>query len=548
MNVLIVSEPGVNGVFRYVEALCDFLLSRGARVHLAYSDIRGSDRLPLLVARIAKAGGETLNLRVDSHPSPRDIRALFRLWKFARRIRPEVIHAHSSKAGALARALPLCGIKSIQLYHPHAYRGMQPDAGKLVSIFNLAEAFLGLTGSTINVSADERTFALNRLRIPKTHSLLIPNGVDRARFRPAAAQHKKALRDKFHLPHGVPILGTVCRSSAQKDPLTLYRAFALAHQSCPEAYLFHVGEGELDAELETLIDQLGIRQRVIRLPYLQSPAEAYQAVDGFILTSRYEGFSLAALEALATNLPVIISDAPGTTDIIRLPLSHLWKSPPGDEAGFAENIRSWYGTWQNPRPVNHATIVGKSFDSGAAFERVYDLYQTGSAPTEENNSSRQKCAPQRAINPSTLASLWSRILLTAGCVGIISAVVLTLKKSGDVSFTNLISEKLTFWVNHHGQLRNLFAYALLATPFLLRVPRFYGRLLIAFGLSAFATTMEFTQRLIPTRCFDLADIGLSITGIFSIWATIELFHCFRQTGRSPAFRWRSQTDTLPSAR
>ena len=45
MKVLIVSEPGVDGVFRYVEALCHFLVGEGVEVHLAYSDRRGSDRL-----------------------------------------------------------------------------------------------------------------------------------------------------------------------------------------------------------------------------------------------------------------------------------------------------------------------------------------------------------------------------------------------------------------------------------------------------------------------------------------------------------------------
>ena len=535
MNILIVVEPGVNGVFRYVEALCDFLLSRGLRVHLAYSDIRGSDRLPLLVDRIEAAGGKTVNLRVDSRPLPRDLRALFQLWNFARQVRPDVIHSHSSKAGALSRALVPFGINSRQLYQPHAYRGMQPDAGKFVGIFNLAERLLGLTGGTINVSGDEQAFALNRLRIAAQRSFLIPNGVDCSRFRPVDAKRKMELRVRFNLPLNAPLLGTVCRSSWQKDPLTLYKAFALALQKCPGAYLFHIGEGELDGSVEALIDQLGVRGRVVRLPYLQNPAEAYQAVDGFILTSRYEGFSLAALEALATNLPVIISEAPGTGDIIRLPLSHLWKSRPGDAAGFADSISSWYQALQNPRPVNHAVIVQKSYDSQVSFQQVQELY---GAQILDAGGPRLRSRPvqEPVASPSTLALFWSRSLLAIGCIGVFAALILTLKASGNVPFTRFTPDWLTRWVNRHGELRNLFAYALLALPFLLRAPTFPKRVRTVLSLSAFATAVECAQLFIPTRWFDLIDIAMSIVGIGMTWAAVEAIRRCRRNYRWPTLR------------
>ncbi|MDB6006734.1 MAG: hypothetical protein JWR15_3721, partial [Prosthecobacter sp.] len=51
MQILLVTEPGVDGVFRHVEALASFLMERGHRIHLAYSDVRGSDRLTQLVAK-----------------------------------------------------------------------------------------------------------------------------------------------------------------------------------------------------------------------------------------------------------------------------------------------------------------------------------------------------------------------------------------------------------------------------------------------------------------------------------------------------------------
>ena len=97
---------------------------------------------------------------------------------------------------------------------------------------------------------------------------------------------------------------------------------------------------DLDA-IGALTQELGIRDRVLRRTYMATPATFYRVVDGFILTSRYEGFSLAALEALSADLPMILSDAPGITDLLARSLSHVWKAAPGDVDGFARGITAW---------------------------------------------------------------------------------------------------------------------------------------------------------------------------------------------------------------
>jgi len=520
MKILIVSEPGVNGVFRYVEALCDYLLSQGVELHFAYSDVRGSDRLPLLVNRVTAAGGATLNLRVDSRPTLRDFRALFQLWKLVRRVRPDVIHSHSSKAGGLARLLPLLGIRTSQYYQPHAYRGLQPDAGPFVSIFNLAESLLGRTGRTVNISTDEQAFAVNRLGIARERTLLVPNGIDCRRFHSATPEGKRSLRQKFGLPPGAAVLGTVCRSSNQKDPLTLYRAFDLALKTCPNLFLLHIGEGELDGEIETLIDELGVRSRVVRLPYLQNTVEAYQAVDGFILTCRYEGFSLAALEAIASNLPIVISEAPGTTDLLQLPLSHLWKARPGDVPGFAQAIAGWYQAFENPRPINHETIASEYYDCLKVFRCIHELYKGGHSIDAHPALSLTTTQPA-GIFASNRGFWWSRFLLAIGYVGVAAAVILTLKNSGNIPSAALLPSWLVDWINHHGELRNFFAYAILAAPFLFRIEHSRGRRRAVWLLSLFAIGIECAQLFVPTRTFDLVDIIMSLAGIGSTWGILE---------------------------
>jgi glycosyltransferase involved in cell wall biosynthesis len=374
MKVLVVTEPGVDGVFRYVETLCHYLVDQGIEVHLAYSDRRGSDCLPKLVALVEERGGLTVNLRTSNRPAFSDWGAFCSLLKLARAVKPDVIHSHSSKAGFLARALRFFGVKAVQFYHPHAYVGMRPIPGRLDSVYNMIEAVLGRTAYTITVSSAEKLFACERLKIPPSRVFLKKNGVDTDLFTPASPGEKFRLRETLGLPLRQPILGFIGRSSAQKDPLTLYQAFAKVAAEKP-ILLFHVGQGELDPELDRLIGRLGLGPRVFRRPYMSGPLDFYRAVDGFILTSRYEGFSLAVLEAISANLPMILSEAPGNVDLLAQPLSHLWKARPGDVEGFSRCIASWHESLKTPSPVNHRQIARLRFDHRQKLGEIVQLYR-----------------------------------------------------------------------------------------------------------------------------------------------------------------------------
>ncbi len=375
MNALIVSEPGTSGVFTYVEALCHFLAAQGVRVHLAYSDRRGSDRLLVLVRFVESRGGLTANLGVGSGACPGDIPAFLRLLRLARLADPDIVHCHSSKAGVLGRSLALAGVRASYFYHPHAYYGMRPSRGAFGWIYDGVEAVLGRIGATVTVSSGERRFAAGRLGIPPERLRAIPNGVDTGRFRPADGAGRLALRRSLGVPADALVVGAMSRLSPQKDPATLYRAFAAACPGRPRMHLLHVGSGELEEEAGRLTRELGIGGRLTRLDYLGDPTAFYGAVDGFILTSTYEGLSLAALEALAADLPLILSRAPGNTDLLELPLSHAWGAEPGDVEGFARAIGLWHSSRLSPRPSNHRSVALEVFDAGNAHAAVLAQYR-----------------------------------------------------------------------------------------------------------------------------------------------------------------------------
>lgn len=396
MTVLIVSEPGQDGVFRFVEALIRFLVSRSVRVHLAYSHWRSCERLAALVGFVRQNGGVTLNLTTANQPAWSDLPALGKLRRLVRATRPDLIHSHSSKAGVLARTLMALGVRIPQIYQPHAYAGMRPQHDSARLIYDGIESLMGRTGMTINVSSDEHDYALQRLHLPDRRTVCIPNGVDSACFSPVPAAEKSALRRQLGLPARARILGTLGRASAQKDPLTLYRAFAIALTHEPDLVLCHVGHGELDGELDGFIAERGLEGRIIRLSYLDKPVDFYRVIDGFILTSRYEGLSLAVLEAMACDLPLILSDAPGNRDFIPIPLSHLRTAPVGDVPAFAQAITQWAaGVRTDTVPSNHRALALERFDSRLSFMRILALYQrliAARSPADQKPGLRKRMA------------------------------------------------------------------------------------------------------------------------------------------------------------
>ncbi|NBQ56183.1 MAG: hypothetical protein EBU36_06015, partial [Verrucomicrobia bacterium] len=218
LRILLVSEPGWTGVFRHVEGLADFLYGAGQQVALAYSDVRGSEGLTKLVERITSRGGPVRNLRISHAPQFGDLRAWARLHSIIQEFQPDIIHAHSSKAGALTRLPGLLHlIKTPLFYTPNAYYGMARQGGIAEFVFTSVERLLANVGHTINISKDEATFARNILGLRPDHQFIIHNPVQIDFFKPASQEQKLQARKKLGIPEDSILLGTAGRLCFEKD-------------------------------------------------------------------------------------------------------------------------------------------------------------------------------------------------------------------------------------------------------------------------------------------------------------------------------------------
>ncbi|HEY5792521.1 MAG TPA: glycosyltransferase family 4 protein [Chthoniobacterales bacterium] len=339
-RLLVVSEPGVDGVFACVRSLIEYLHRRHPeiRVDLAYSSRRAGGALPGLVAAVERRGGETLDLRVGNSPEFRDFAAAAALLQWMRRRRIQLVHAHSSKAGALARLGALVPGFPPVLYSPNAYFGMPRLGGKKEFFFNGIESLLGRLAPTHNCSEDERDFAIRVLKLNPSSLHVIHHGIDLERFSPADAETRARLRRELGLPAEARLLVTVGRASVQKNYGPLYAALDGFLPGSGAAFA-HAGNGSV--ELRQSLSPAA-RSSAFAFHYLDQPEALLRAADGFILTSRYEGLSFSMLQAFGCGLPAILAEAPGLRVAKALGFSGVrWLPDPVRAADVRRALEEW---------------------------------------------------------------------------------------------------------------------------------------------------------------------------------------------------------------
>lgn len=380
LRAMIVSEPGLDGVLRHVEGLVHCLLDTNVDVDYVYSSSRGGKQLNALIDKVESSGGKTLDLKVSNYPSLADLTAYRRLYKFAIQRRPGLVHAHSSKAGALVRLLPR-SISNQVFYTPHAYYGMGKSSGFKTFVFNSIERLLCSRGTSIHVSPEEAEFSYRQLNLDPCSSVCIPNAVDCQLFYPAATMADCAhIRHSLGLPCDATVIGSIGRLSYQKNPELLYRAFARFTEGSDldskSVYLLHVGNGSESEmrDLRQLAVHLGIADQVVRPPYRSDPELFYRAMDAFCLSSRYEGLPFTGLEALASNLPLILTDVPGLQSFgdSSYGLSHVFYGQ-SDEESLAAAMYAWYRKRRSP--VNHRECAQKHFSIPEVYGKILRLYE-----------------------------------------------------------------------------------------------------------------------------------------------------------------------------
>ncbi len=293
----------------------------GAAAHvlsLMQADVKAGHIVGLVAAPEPRLMSEAKKINVQIFPNPhfvfriqpfQDIQAIWPVFQAVRKFNPDIISAHSTKAGYAARLTGMFLRKTV-VFTAHGWPFTEGRGSWQRYLLAYIERLAAIvTATIICVSAHDRELALKFKIAPPKKLILIHNGVDPT---PLLKAKGDKIRREFGLGK-IPVLAMVGRLTLAKDPLTLLEA---CRRLKTNFKLLMVGDGELRTKAEEFAARNNLRDKVTFTGERYDIPEILAASNIFVLDSRWEGFPLVIIEAAIAGLPVVASRVGGIPELI----------------------------------------------------------------------------------------------------------------------------------------------------------------------------------------------------------------------------------------
>lgn len=304
MHIAHIIEPMEHGVFIWVVDMANRLVQDGYQVTVIHS-IRKST--PKNWREMFDPRVNLIHVQMSRDINPiMEIKSLYGLIKHLRKIKPDVIHTHSSKGGFLARVAGFILRKNNRLlYTSHAihYPLIQhPVKRALYKYFEHIGYWLG--GTIVACGKEEYEIIKKDITRGTGKRLIrISNGIDTSQL---TAKNYSTQNEKVKV-------GVVGRISLQKAPWVFAEIAAEVNKERDDVEFVWIGGGE-DEDV-SLLNQAGVE--VTGMLDRKVALELVPTLDIYFQTSAYEGLSLALLEAQASGIPAVVTKIPGNDEVVQ---------------------------------------------------------------------------------------------------------------------------------------------------------------------------------------------------------------------------------------
>ncbi len=259
----------------------------------------------------------------------RDARALWRLGQLMRTKAVDIVHTHLFVDGFYGRlAALMAGVPVRVVTQQNAYE--DPDRRLPPWQIRVNRVLARVTDHFVAVSAATREYLHQVEGVPLSRISVVPNAIEPPPRLDATAV--AALRQEWLRGATGPLVGTVARLEPQKGVDVLLEAIHLARQKIPDMRCVIVGQGGELPALRAQVQELQLSSHVCFAGPRDDVWHVLAALDVFVLPSRFEGLSLALLEALAVGTPVVATAVSGTVDVIQDGVTGVLVPPEDPEA------------------------------------------------------------------------------------------------------------------------------------------------------------------------------------------------------------------------
>lgn len=308
MKIVHITQATSGGVYTYISDLMTSLRERGCSQAL-FCPEEGP-----LMDKTTDNGFEVESIHAVREISPlSDLRVGFEIASAIKRHKPDLVHLHSSKAGAIGR---LIFEGTPVIYTPHGWAFNMAVSQLKQSVYAMTEKFLSAsTVRIIAISKYEYKSAIDRNICEPEKMVLIENGINLEAFEPVSSLNRRQIRRHYAVKDDEILIGAVGRLTDSKNP-ALFIDIAKTLKADARLRFMWVGDGELSDDMMTLAEEQGVADRIIFTGWTERVGAHMQAMDIGLHTASWEGFGLAIAEFMAAGVPVVSSSVGGTTEII----------------------------------------------------------------------------------------------------------------------------------------------------------------------------------------------------------------------------------------
>lgn len=250
-----------------------------------------------------------------------DREAYRKIKEIIKEFKPDIVHTHASKAGALGRRAAFsCKVPVVvHTFHGHVFHSyFSPMKTRL---YKLIESRMAKKSTGIIAISDiqkEELWKKHKI-CPENKIKVIPLGFDLGKFRVDLPQKREIVRAKYGLQEDEVAVAIVGRLAPIKNHRFFLEAVeALLAKGVTKATFFIVGDGELKTEIEAqgaaINDRFG--KKIVFTSWIKDIAEFNAGMDVICLTSNNEGTPVSLIEAQACDVPIVTTDVGGVRDIV----------------------------------------------------------------------------------------------------------------------------------------------------------------------------------------------------------------------------------------
>lgn len=247
----------------------------------------------------------------------KDLKTFLDIGRIIKKISPEIVHTHSSKAGLLGRLAAKLARVPIVVHTPHGHVFFGYFGPFKTKIFIILERLVSRITDRIIALTNKEKEDYIKFKIANEDKFdVIYSGIELDKFKELSEDKKQNLIKELGIPEKSLIIGTVGRLVPVKGHEFLIKAAKYIISKYPEAFFVFTGDGPLEQNLKKQALELGINNNIIFLGWRSDVSKIISVYDIFVLPSLNEGMGRVLAEAMALGKPIVASNVGGIPDLV----------------------------------------------------------------------------------------------------------------------------------------------------------------------------------------------------------------------------------------